>query len=763
VKIMASRNISCLVALENRTLVGIFTERDLLNRVIAEERDPAQTSLTDVMSSPVVSVPPDYSVLSARRLLERIGIRRLVVMDDETLCGIVTQTDILKSIRAKLQEEEENYYRLLSKSSNCIYTADLNLNTTYVNPALMKLLGVADPDELIGQPFLPERFWDDIRERDGLRERLRKPGVEVGDLTLRTAAGERLFVTLFSTCVKNAKGQIGGSQGVLYDVTAKKELVALRQAQQQLCDSENLLRATLESTADGILVVDERGRVSHMNQRFAGIWNIPQELFETRETEKLIEHIGSRLDEPAKFLAKLKAPYLPNDGDIDILRLKEGAALEIYSKPLIRDAAVTGRVWSFRDVTDREQAQEALQISQGKLNAMLHSIADHVSLIDKDANIIWANELARKTFGEDIVGEKCYEAYRGVDKPCEPYPCPILKAFHDGRMHRHDTELTGKDGQTRHFQCTANVATRDEAGEPTAVIEVARDVTERKRAEEALRKAHDELEVRVEQRTAELSQANEVLGLEISERKRAEQTLEGLNISLEESVRELDRSNKELQELAYIAAHDLKTPLRGIGTLADWLVTDYADKFDDEGKEQVRLLTTRVQRMSNLIDSILRYSSLGRKGIAEQRVDLNEVLSEVINGIERPESVEIIVEHELPIIMCEKTHIAQAFQNLLSNAVKYMDKANGKIKVDCVQNDDSWRFSVTDNGLGIDERYFEKIFRIFQTLTPRDRINGTGVGLSIVKKIAELNGGKAWVESEVGKGSTFFFTLPKAR
>jgi PAS domain S-box-containing protein len=249
-ELMACQDISCLVAMDNDAVAGIFTERDHLKRVIAAKRDPDQTSLKDVMTSPVVTIPSDYSVLSARRQLEKTGIRRLVVVDSETLRGVITQTDILKSVKARLQEEEVTYFRLLRESTNCIYTIDLDLNTTYVNPALMKLLDVTDSGELINQPFLPERFWDDPRERDRLLGYLGRTGIEVKELTLRTAGGRRLFVTLFSTCVKNIKGEISGSQGVLYDVTAEKELVALREAQQQLRDNEDLLRATTFPAVD---------------------------------------------------------------------------------------------------------------------------------------------------------------------------------------------------------------------------------------------------------------------------------------------------------------------------------------------------------------------------------------------------------------------------------------------------------------------------------------------------------------------------------
>jgi len=126
-----------------------------------------------------------------------------------------------------------------------------------------------------------------------------------------------------------------------------------------------------------------------------------------------------------------------------------------------------------------------------------------------------------------------------------------------------------------------------------------------------------------------------------------------------------------------------------------------------------------------------------------------------------PRNIAITTENQLPVIECEETHIIQVFQNLLSNAVKHIDKAQGQIRIGCVEEDGFWKFSVADNGPGIEEKYFEKIFQIFQTLSPRDDSESTGVGLTIIKKIVELYDGKIWVESTVGEGSTFFFTLPK--
>jgi PAS domain S-box-containing protein len=350
-ELMASKDISCLVATNDGAVVGVFTERDLLKRVIAVKRNPDQTRLKQIMSSPVVSISREQSVLSAMKMLESIGIRRLVVMDGETLYGLVTQTDILKAIKADLQEEEENYLRLLSESSNCIFMVDPNLSTTYANPAFMKLLDVTDPDELINKPFLPERFWDNPRERQWLLAQLQRASVEVRELTLRTAKGQRLFVTLFLTHSKNIRGDISGSQGVLYDVTATKELAALRETQEQLQNGQSPLTTNPDCAGDGILVVDDKGRVSNINRRFAQIWGIPEELTQEQDSEKLAECLVSRLDELQPFFARMQASCLTQQENGRTLHLKDGRVLNVYSLRLARGKTSSGRIWSFRDIT----------------------------------------------------------------------------------------------------------------------------------------------------------------------------------------------------------------------------------------------------------------------------------------------------------------------------------------------------------------------------------------------------------------------------
>ncbi len=256
-----------------------------------------------------------------------------------------------------------------------------------------------------------------------------------------------------------------------------------------------------------------------------------------------------------------------------------------------------------------------------------------------------------------------------------------------------------------------------------------------------------------------------VYGRDITERKRIRLELYQLNAELEERVKqrtaELEAANNELKDFAYIVSHDLKAPLRGISQLANWLVKDYASAFDEEGKQMVALLINRVTRMDNLINGILQYSRVGRLKGRDEPVNLEILIKQIIDSLSPPTSIEIIIEPALPTVIGDKTQLEELFQNLLSNAIKFMDKPQGHITVGCIDEGTYWKFMVADNGPGIEEKYHQKIFQIFQTLTPRDVRESTGIGLSLVKKIVESYHGRVWLESTVGQGTTFFFTWLK--
>ncbi len=224
-------------------------------------------------------------------------------------------------------------------------------------------------------------------------------------------------------------------------------------------------------------------------------------------------------------------------------------------------------------------------------------------------------------------------------------------------------------------------------------------------------------------------------------------------------VKNLEKSNQELNDYAHIVSHDLKSPLRSMNALISWLKEDYQEELDENAQKSFDMLLKKVDKMDHLIDGILKYSSIDKTDQPNKNIDLDEVVSDIIDVIHIPDHITIKLTTTLPVVQGDKFRLQQLFQNLISNAVKYNDKEKGIIKVSCKDIKTYWEFSVSDNGQGIPSKYHDKVFQIFQTLD--DKKESTGVGLSIVKKIIDLYEGKIWIESEEGIGTTFHFTLKK--
>lgn len=238
-------------------------------------------------------------------------------------------------------------------------------------------------------------------------------------------------------------------------------------------------------------------------------------------------------------------------------------------------------------------------------------------------------------------------------------------------------------------------------------------------------------------------------------------TIKKNNDTLLHSNLELKRLNDELSQFAHVVSHDLKAPLRAIVTLADFIVLDHKDGLGSTGKEQLQLLQGRAKRMGDLIEGILEYSQVEIEKSFTSKIEVQTVVRLVLNTLAPEGHININIQADLPIINADGIRIQQVFQNILSNAIKYCDQNKGKIELGFTDANDFWEFYVKDNGDGIDEKHHDRIFKIFQTLRPRDEMENTGIGLTITKKIIETYGGNIWLESAKGSGTTFYFTLPK--
>jgi signal transduction histidine kinase len=274
-------------------------------------------------------------------------------------------------------------------------------------------------------------------------------------------------------------------------------------------------------------------------------------------------------------------------------------------------------------------------------------------------------------------------------------------------------------------------------------------------AEDALRRANEELEARVEQRTLQFTHANEQLRDEITERKILENQLQRKNENLE-------RSNAELEQFAYVASHDLQEPLRKVGSYMELVVERYRDQLDQDAREFIDYAVDGARRMKIMIDDLLKYSRVVTQGKTFAPTDLMMVMHDVLNDLELAiEENDAAVSYDcLPVVTADNSQLQLLFRNLIGNALKYRGEKPPRIHVCAQRQEQAWKFYVKDNGIGIEQRFFERIFQIFQRLHPRAQYEGTGIGLAVCQKIVERHGGAIWVESTPGRGSTFYFTIP---
>ena len=395
--------------------------------------------------------------------------------------------------------------------------------------------------------------------------------------------------------------------------------------------------------------------------------------------------------------------------------------------------------------------------SEMRFRTLFEAAKDAIFLTDETGRFVDVNQAACESLGYSK--EELSElSNREID--ADPCGYEAFLKVRDGLAEEVTFEVNQrrKDGTLVPVEVTGSFFT---SGGQQISLAIARDITERRRAEEELRKHREHLEDLVAERTAQLSDQM----AEVEQLNRAMTNLledvQAANRSLERATEKLAEVNQELNDFAYVVSHDLKAPLRAVTQLAGWIATDYADALGEEGQEMVRLLIGRTKRMHNLIQGILEYSRIGRVKEREKAVDLNLLVRDMIEMLAPPEHIQMTIQSELPTVVGEQIRLEQVFQNLLGNAIKFMDKPSGCVIIDCADEGAHWLFSVADNGPGIEERFYDKVFQMFQTLAPRDELESTGVGLALVKKIVETWGGRVWVESTVGKGSTFYFTLPK--
>jgi len=408
-------------------------------------------------------------------------------------------------------------------------------------------------------------------------------------------------------------------------------------------------------------------------------------------------------------------------GDVTAVEcIKRGATDYVLKDGLARLPLAVRRALQEKDLREQQKRSEtALRESQSQLEALIHTALDAIVTVGEDQNIVVFNAAAEKMF-------RC-SAADALGKPIERFISQRFRTAHSEHIRKfgetgtttravdHQGMLVALRADGEEFPMEASIS-RTRVGARTLFTVIVRDITERAQAEKMLADKADELA----------------------------------------------RSNADLEQFAYVASHDLQEPLRMVTAYTQLLAERYRGRLDENADKFIGYASEGAQRMQVLIQDLLAFSRVGRNGFTSESVDCNAVMKDVLQSLTPAiqESGAVVTHAGLPAVWADRTQMVQLLQNLIGNAIKFRGKDPPVVSVQAEEADQRWRFSVSDNGIGIAPEDAEKIFAAFQRLHTRTEYPGNGIGLAICKKIIEHNGGKIWVESQAGSGSTFKFTLP---
>ncbi|PRX57563.1 PAS domain S-box-containing protein [Flagellimonas meridianipacifica] len=524
-------------------------------------------------------------------------------------------------------------------------------------------------------------------------------------------SGGKLFGKTSISSIVDENGEVTYSVAMIEDITQEKK------SEEKLRASEERLAKLIKNLQTGILLEDQDRKIVLANQKFCDLFGIPlsPEKLKGIDSKKSIDKYKHLFSESEMAIRRID--YVLDKKEVvtsDEMELLDGRTFERDYIPLFSNGEYQGHLWSYQDVTLRKNYRKNLEAQKEKYGSIIANMNLGLVEVDDEDNILMVNQSFCDMVGYtpmELMGKNAVEVVNMVEEDREKLEIHNRKRK-QGISDSYEVAVLTKTGEKR-FWLISGAPKYDDFGNVVGSIGIHLDITEQK----------------------------------------------NLELQKESLLEELEASNKGLQEYAHIVSHDLKSPLRSVSALATWLYEDYKDKLDETGSYNLKMMQEKIEGMDKLITGILKYSTVNSDVFDSTEVDVNEVIKEIAEIIYIPENVTINIAQKLPIIKADKTKIHQLFQNFLSNAAVNIDKPKGIIEIDFKETERYWEFSVKDNGVGIPEEYHEKIFQIFQSIGNQER--STGIGLSIVKKIIDRYEGKVWLDSEIGEGTTFYFTLTK--
>ncbi len=510
--------------------------------------------------------------------------------------------------------------------------------------------------------------------------------------------------------------------------------VANARLESNITDRETMIRAIVETAVDAIITIDERGTIESVNPAAERMFGYTSSEMIGRNVKTLMpQPYMSEHDQYLTNFLKSGTKKIIGIGREVVAERKDGTTFPIdlgVSELRLGDQRFfTGII---RDITERNRAELELRRTEERLHLATTGAGIgtwHWDIVREE--LTWS-ERCNALFGIPPGSQMSYERFLEALHPADRER--THQAVTDALDNRTDYAIEYRslwpDGSV-HWIAAMGRGSYDDTGQPLRMEGVVLDINDRRNAEDALQQAHDHLEDRVEERTADLR-----------------------------------RSNAELEQFAYVASHDLQEPLRMVASYTQLLERRYKDKLDSDAQEYIAFAVDGTVRMKQLINDLLMYSRVGTHGRDREPTDCDTVVEHALANLKTAieECGARMTVDPLPTVLADGVQLGQLFQNLIGNAVKYRG-SNGtpEIHVGAAEQDGEWLFSIRDNGMGIDPQYAERIFVIFQRLHGKGEYSGTGIGLAVCKKIVERHGGRIWVDSAPEMGSTFYFTLPHGK
>ena len=496
----------------------------------------------------------------------------------------------------------------------------------------------------------------------------------------------------------------------LYNANEKLEQL-YRDIEAELTRTDSQLQGVFENIVDAYVIIDLTGNVMKMNDAFVslvGYRNSRQNLnlfkiLHPKETKRVAESFKSLINSGSI-----------TDFHVNIITKKKKKKLVHINASIIYDKGVPVAAQGIvRDITVDNKYKKSIEAEKDKYRAITRNMNLGLLEVSTKNKILMCNQSFVEMSGfsqEEIIGKTASELF--LDSEGSKTIKKQYSNREKGNSNSYEIKIRNKSGDIRYW-LVSGAPSYNLEGEVIGSIGVHLDITDFK----------------------------------------------NLEIQKETLLSELAKSNEELQEYAHIVSHDLKSPLRNINALVSWLKEDNIDKLDSESVGNFRLIEMTLEKMEQLISDVLNYSTIGSPIRETPPVNLDDVVHGLIDIMYKPDHIKVEVLNTLPTLNGDETKLQQLFQNLISNAIKFIDKEEGLVKIMAHELPTHYQFYIQDNGIGIEDKFHDRIFKIFHVLNKNE--DSTGIGLSIVKKIVDLHDGEIWLESEPNKGTTFFFTIKK--